>query len=248
MSAKINVSPKMKILEVLATNKEFKQYSLPKATGFSYRTILRALKPMEKAGWIRLVRTEASEKGGKEKKIYTLTLKGLMNIFGVIDLSKFREPKLSEWIDKAAENSGYLLPLVLGKWHYYKTRGLEVEFMEAFQWVLWHYLKLGFNTKAFATERFWYYIFVMTKSPSKEKWIKAMRRDPELRQWAIDEMKDWLREGRNFIGHYEKSLEYLEMPSEPDWTIVMNELRFHAPKESKYSKPLSDEELSNFLE
>ena len=49
---------------------------MPKETGVSYRTVLRTLKPLESQGFIKLVRIEPSKKGGKESKIYSLTLKG----------------------------------------------------------------------------------------------------------------------------------------------------------------------------
>ena len=186
MRTKTTIRPELKILRVLAEHKEFEQYKLPKETDFSYRTILRYLKPMEKTKWIRLVRTEASEKGGKEKKIYTLTLKGLAIAFKEA-LEQAQPPDWSvKWdMDKVAKKSGRLLPLVLGKWTYYKSAGLEGEFMRAFQWVVLHILNWGYDTEEFATEQFWYYIFQITPGRAKVKWLKALREDPELRQQAI---------------------------------------------------------------
>ncbi len=67
-----------KIIDVLAKNKEYEQYLLPKATGLSYRTILRILEHLDTKylGFVTF-RTEPSKKGGKEKKIYSITLKGI---------------------------------------------------------------------------------------------------------------------------------------------------------------------------
>jgi DNA-binding PadR family transcriptional regulator len=242
MRTKTTIKPEMKILSVLAEHREFEQYKLPKETGFSYRTILRFLKPMEIAGWIRLVRTEASEKGGKEKKIYALTLIGLAIAFKTASQWKPTNRDLNWVIDKMAEKSGHLLPLVLGKWTYFRSAGLGDEFIRAFRWVTQWILEWGHDKEAFATERFWYFIFQMTAGDAKLKWLRALRGDPELRQWAVEEMKEWLAEGRVFTKIHERSLVILEMPNEPDWNKVVNGLRFHAPKESKYSR-LSDEDL-----
>ena len=51
---------------------------MPKETNLSYRTILRTLKPLENEGLVKQIRTEPSTKGGKEKKIYSLTFKGTL--------------------------------------------------------------------------------------------------------------------------------------------------------------------------
>jgi len=234
MGTKTTIRHELKILTALAEHKEFEQYRLPKETGFSYRTVLRLLKLMEQDRWIRLVRAEASAKGGKDKKIYSLTLRGL-----TIALM------ISKDMDKIIEKQSDMLPLVLGKWAYFKSVGLEKEMKEAIYWVGNRILE-GFDRKEFATERFWYYIFVITPEPVKKKWLEALRGDPELRQWAIEEMTEWLLEGREVMDMHKRTLKTLEMANEPDWNKV--DLRFHAPKESKYSRPLSDEEISRFLE
>ena len=85
MRKKTTIPPLLKIIEVLAEHKEFEQYKMKNATGFSYRTILRALKPLEELKLIRH-RTEPSEKGGKDKKIYAITFKGLYRHISKIQL------------------------------------------------------------------------------------------------------------------------------------------------------------------
>ncbi len=226
MRTKTTIRSELKILTVLAEHKEFVQYRLPEKTGLSYRTILRTLKPMEQGRLIRLVRTEASEKGGKERKIYALEPRGL-----AIALSA------SKNMDNIIEKQGDILPLVLGKWTYLKSVGLEKEMREAVIWVGNQILQ-GFDKKEFATERFWYYIFMMTAESDKVKWLKALRGDPELKKSAIEEMREWLLEGRKFMDVHERTLKALEMTEEPDWNKVV--LRFHAPKESKYSRISED--------
>ena len=70
----------------------------------------------------------------------------------------------------------------------------------------------------------------MTVPDVKVKWLNALRADPELREWAIEEMKIWLAEGRALMKIHKKSLEVLEMTNEPDWNMVKSGLRWHPPK------------------
>jgi len=70
----------------------------------------------------------------------------------------------------------------------------------------------------------------MTVPEVEAKWLKALRADPELREWAIGEMKIWSAEGSALMKAHKKSLEVLEMTSEPDWNIVRNGFRLHPPK------------------
>lgn len=163
-----------------------------------------------------------------------MTLRGLAIAFKTVDLSRN--------MDQLAEKWGHLIPFVLGKWTHYRKAGVGDEFMKAFQWVTVWILEWGHDTEQFATERFWYYVFQMTARATKVKWLKALREDPELRRWAIEEMKEWLLESRVFMKIHEKSLEALELTDEPDWNKVLDDLRFHALKESKYSR-LSEEDL-----
>jgi len=72
------IKPELKIIKALIKNPELGQYKMPKETRLSYRTILRTLKPLENQGIIKQVRSEPSKKGGKEKKIYSLTFKGTL--------------------------------------------------------------------------------------------------------------------------------------------------------------------------
>jgi DNA-binding PadR family transcriptional regulator len=79
MRTKTTIKSEITIIQALAVHKEIGQYEMPKETGLSYRTILRNLRPMEKRNEIKLIRTMPSEKGGKEKKIYAITFKGLVH-------------------------------------------------------------------------------------------------------------------------------------------------------------------------
>jgi len=242
--AKSNISSKehscYKTLHSIALNGESTQYELSASTGLTYAPIHEAVKVLLASNLIHETRQE-SFRGPLPKRFFGLTLKGLAK-------AVLFTAKIPQDLDRIAEKWGGLLPLALGKWKYFISAGLEGQFIQAFIWVAKWILDWGYDTENFATKRFWYYIFVMTAGAAKAKWIKALRGDPELRRWAVEEMKEWLLEGREYVRTHERSLEALEMSNEPDWKKMVNDLRFHVPEESKYNRPLSDEELSHFLE
>ena len=105
------------ILITLTDNKEYAQYDMPKAIGKDYRTVLRHLKLLEQYGMIRLVRKEPAKKGGKERKIFGLTLVGLLQAlkfeFGHQGITLQR-------IDEIAETRSGFLPLIFGKWKLFR--------------------------------------------------------------------------------------------------------------------------------
>jgi len=234
-----NILPKscVQMICSLALHGEDTQYKLRSATRLNYASVHEAIKQLLASRLIEQTRQETGP-GPLPKRFFSLTLRGLA--------TAFKTEGVSRHIDEVSEKWGHLLPLVLGKWAYFRSAGLEDEFIRAFRWVTQWILEWGYDKEAFATERFWYFIFQMTAGDAKLKWLRALRGDPELRQWAVEEMKEWLAEGRVFTKIHERSLEILEMPNEPDWNKVVNDLRFHAPKESKYSR-LSDEDLEKLL-
>ena len=153
MQTKTSVKPEIKILQSLSVNKEIEQYKMPKETGLSYRTILRTLRPMEKQGIIKLFRTLPSEKGGKEKKIYTITFLGLINVLATCPL----KPKELEKI--IAKHPDKLL--TFKKWDLFTQanlkdfmlrnlkQGLRSNFLEA------SILSLFTTKSAFKSEKDW---------------------------------------------------------------------------------------------
>ena len=113
------------ILTLLAQVPEYPQYDLPKGlekVGIrkSYRTIFRHMNTLEKMGLVRLVRTEPSAKGGKERKIYSITRGGLLHVLAIFLRQKKDFDRL---IDSMAENHGNLFPNLLGKWQFWEKEG-----------------------------------------------------------------------------------------------------------------------------
>lgn len=113
------------LVKVLALEKEYAQYDMPKRLGKNYRTVLRHLQDLREQGFVRLCRTEESRKGGKDRNIFTLTDLGLLYALGYSDI----------WaeIDKVAKNYADLLPLIFGKWDFYLKKGLRNEIIVRLQ-------------------------------------------------------------------------------------------------------------------
>jgi DNA-binding PadR family transcriptional regulator len=235
MKHQTTINHALEIVDAIAKHKELPQYNIKNETKLSYRTILRLLKPLENSGFIQLARREASEKGGKDRKIYAITLPGL-----IVALKNLEEKNFDAVINKHGE----LLPLILGKWNYLKSAGLEQERRKAVIWVGNRILAeypLGKATVRFATMSFWDYIFQLTNKVERVKWIRALREDPELKAWAIDEMKEWFIQGEEIHRINKASLKALESPEEPNWRQLEGELRFH------YRKRMSQEEMLDLL-
>ncbi|MEM0489468.1 MAG: hypothetical protein QW707_09790 [Candidatus Bathyarchaeia archaeon] len=103
----------------MADKREYAQYNFPEVIGKDYRTVLRHLRKLESFGLIRLARTEPVKKGGKDCKIYTLTLHGLVALLKMM-------PDLDEAdLDVLAANYPDLLPLIFGKWQLFQTHNLK---------------------------------------------------------------------------------------------------------------------------
>jgi len=164
---------------------------------------------------------------GLPKTKYKLTFLGVCLAMIVAD---------SQDYDNITMNWGFLFPQVLGKWKHFKSIGFGTEFLEAFSWVLTWVFEWGYNREEWATERFWFFVFYMTAGAKKAKWLRALRMDPELRQWAFEALKETLVDGRELMRIHKKSLETLEMTSEPDWNAVTKDLRVHTPKMSEKKK------------
>ncbi len=120
MSDKRWIQTDLDILEALAEKGDASQYEVTKIIDKDYHTVFEHFKKlkMEKHKYIQQIRTEASEKGGKDKHIYSLTIEGLL--FYLI----FRG--VNNKIEKIAYNQKSLWSLVFGKWeHICKTGNKE---------------------------------------------------------------------------------------------------------------------------
>jgi DNA-binding PadR family transcriptional regulator len=64
------------LLTILAEEGELYQYEIYKELGWSYRTILRLFDLLNEIHFAKIIRTEPSSKGGKDKNVWGITQKG----------------------------------------------------------------------------------------------------------------------------------------------------------------------------
>jgi hypothetical protein len=191
----------------------------------NYALVHEAIEQLLAWQLIEETRQEAGP-GPVPKRFFGLTLKGLAIAF------RWNDKDLSKHMDKVAERWGHLLPLVLGKWTYYKSAGLGDAFVYASK-VINGLVDWGYAPEEVATQVFLHYIFGLTDEPAKKKWFKALHKDPELRQFAIKTQTHMLNEGRRILNMHERNLEALKI-DEPDWSKV--DLGLHVPKGATPSK------------
>lgn len=118
----------IKVLRVLTYDLECSQYDLPSRVSRDYRTVLRHVKDLEKERLIQLLRREISLKHGKRKKIYGVTLRGLVVVL-ILDHGSW------DRIGEIAEKHGNKL-LVFEKWNYFAEKGLRDKVVSSFKFGL----------------------------------------------------------------------------------------------------------------
>ncbi len=108
------------ILAALAANKEMAQYDFKKLIKKDYHTILRHLRRLEYLSLIDLARLEPPSRGGYQRKVYSLTVQGLVAFLQIA------RPELDPGdMSIIAKNYPGMLPLILGKWSFWEAKGLQ---------------------------------------------------------------------------------------------------------------------------
>jgi DNA-binding PadR family transcriptional regulator len=182
-----------KLTKLLALKKEYPQYKMDKELDISYRTLLRHLKNFENTGSIK-ARTEPSEKGGKDKKIYSLTFKGLVAVL------RRNDPLTTNELERVIYNHPDMLlmfrkyPLFkeVKKFYLFNLRTpfiswLEIEIRE---------LRRGYEVQ-WTKERYWedlidegfFAAVALTHHPrnnksweeARSKFLEISKNDPEIR-------------------------------------------------------------------
>jgi len=125
MSRKNSDTTQIKIIDLLATHQDFPQYQMEKATNLTYKTIIENLKLLEQKKYVKVIRTEPSKKGGKEKKFFSITLEGL-----IFFLYSSAHSLTEKDFDSIATVHPDLLPLIFGKWSFFAVHNLKHQLIE----------------------------------------------------------------------------------------------------------------------
>jgi hypothetical protein len=108
------------LLSLFAKEKEIYQSELEGKTGVSYRNIITQLQILEQNGLIGSPKVERRPERGRGKYIWTITLNGLLNY-----LHSTINTITKEELDIIATNHADLLPLIFGKWKFFKQNNLD---------------------------------------------------------------------------------------------------------------------------
>lgn len=124
----------IRIIENIAKNGEIYQYDLPKLIGKSYRQILRHLEQLEDIDFIRVIRFEPSTKKGKDKKVYGLTLNGLLAYLQYVALR--HSERFTGTVRNIVHYYTNHLPLIFGKWNLWLENDLDWPIIKSLQKIL----------------------------------------------------------------------------------------------------------------
>jgi len=164
---------------------------------------------------------------------YTLTELGLLKL-----LSHYPE-QLKSRMSQITKRWSSLLPPLFRKWSYLKSRGVENEMIEILKRLRWRMdlmiplLSSDPETeqyKEYLLERFirlpfFYRLFRPQVSEVALAWYKAIRDDPQLKEWMINNLKDEISTIRSLGEVYEQSLRTIEASEEPNLGDVENTIK-----------------------
>jgi len=95
-----------------------------------------------------------------------------------------------KWLDekKFAENHSYTLPLILGKWNYFKEKGVDGTAEKRLDEV--------FNSQMTPDEVYedFFLSRSLTEPETLNKWIAAIRDDNDIRSWVTEKLQIRIRE------------------------------------------------------
>lgn len=195
------------VLKGLAEKAPTNAYQVAEKTGKAYSFVFNCFKECEKRGIITLIREMKTKKGTKAK-IYDLTLDGVLLLLSKILINKsiYSHGDIGEnrtLFYKMMDRYSSMLPLVFGKYDYFKKNELDK---------LYH-IRLSFMTRGYPDSyrkgtgiypelemeeqimRYFYlFDFDMLDEPfikdfDKRTWLTVLKNDPEIREYILKELE-----------------------------------------------------------
>jgi len=213
MKYRSSAETSFKILSLLLLVGECAQYDMPKQIRKDYRTVLRHLRGLEKAQLICLARTEPAKKGGKDKKIYTLTLLGF-----AVALSSYNIEPSNREIDEIIQKWRHLHP-IFGRWQVLITKVPRIEAYATLAQTVDHFDALwrlqssliSKNLEEQFSEVFLAPIFNPLSAPlcSLEKWITFIQEDEKLKTACRRKLEEQIKKTREELKIQEDTLKKL---------------------------------------
>ena len=198
-------------------------YAISKKSGRAYSFVFNSLKEMEKRKLAVLLRREPTKRGTKSK-IYDLTFDGVLlvlkNVFYLPDM-KIDKIDFSNIIKRY----GSMLPLVFGKYEYFKEIGLENMYLLRLNIIVRGYTRSSFRKgtgyypwleKAEQITRY-FYLFDFSrlynsflKNFDPKVWLNALRNDKEIKEYVIEELQQDKKNLEDHARVITKTISYLE--------------------------------------
>lgn len=181
------------------------------------------MKKLEKNGYIEIKREEPFRIRGRKKKIYGLTFRGL--------IAAIRQKESWEHIDDIANRQKALLPLLFGKWRYFKenvgkeklTKPLPWIFTMALGALLWD-PKEQELAKLVMEGLGSHILSVSVGHEERINWLKSIYGDSELKEWFLEEKDRY----DALADLWDLSFSLIRKPT-PDWNKALQELRKRVP-------------------
>ena len=216
----------IEILKHIAEHGPRIEYHLYKELEYSHGTIHYVLNKLNDAGLLRVAPNGKGQTGRPVKEFH-------LTVYGFIKVIKY--PKGLEHIDEFAEKWGHLIPLVLGKWKYFKKMGLckiaEERLKEAVRNIVIDIHPDEKFLQECVTLNF-HHIFFYPRAldgleewkvwNSRLKWFDVCMKDKDLKPYIIHQLKQLLyaiqdeimreKEREYFISEYLKK-HNIEIPS-----------------------------------
>ena len=229
------------VLKFLAGEGPLNVYQIQQKLGLpSYSTAHGAVKALENDGLLKMQALEQTEKG-VTAKVYGLTFSGLA-------LALTSEDVLTN-LDKIVEFWGAIAPLPLRKYAYFARCGLKDEALKCYSSALVVAFKESFELKRMLSEflgheeqsgkawaksreeiesqfeKIWSRVFLECAIGPQPldgllKWYKALRGDPEVRQWVVETLRSEVSRHRAWADVKEDTQRIVEMQREPVWEEI----------------------------
>jgi len=229
------------VLKFLAGEGPLNVYQIQQKLGLpSYSTAHGAVKALEKDGLLKMQSLEETEKG-VTAKVYGLTFAGLA--FALTSEDVWTD------LEKVVEFWGSIAPLPLRKYAYFVRCGLKDEALKCFSGALAVAFKELFELNKMLSEfldqeervgkvltksrediesqfkKIWSRIFLECAIGPQPldtllKWYKALRGDPEVREWAVQTLKSEASRHRAWANVKENIQRIVEMQREPVWEEI----------------------------
>ena len=211
----------VKVIEFLVKANPKNAYRIYKLSGISYSYVFNTLKELEKRRLIELKKEIDTEKGTRAK-IFDLTLEGVL----IVLKHRFYDLKTKQdFLRKITENYRTMIPLVFGKYEYFKKIGLEELYRIRLGKIV-----LGYTHTTFRKGTGYYpwleqkeqitcffYLFDFNrlydsniKNFDPKVWLNALRNDKDIKKYILEELQQDKKSLENHQRVITKTISFLE--------------------------------------